>query len=107
MACPAEPSAGLSEAMTGGPPAVATTVLEVVVDVVVCPALGAVVDGDARVPGEPAAVGDGGEELPVIETTNAMRAATTRAAATATAPASQRSVRRGGRTSPSRGGVGA
>ena len=113
IACPADPLAGLSDEITGGPAAEATVVEGVVelVEDAPCPPPLRVVgdgrDGDEPVAGVPATVGEGeeGEELSVTETASAMAAATTRAAATATDPTSQRSDRRGGRSFPGRGGV--
>jgi hypothetical protein len=96
---PAEPLEGSSEEINGGPPGATATVVEEVELVleVLAPAW-ALVDGgrDAgaelvRVP--LAAVEDGGAELPLSETINAMAAATTRAATTATERISQRSGR--------------
>jgi hypothetical protein len=109
--CPAEPLAGLSEEITGGPAGATATVVDVdVVGVevvgVVAPAapLRGPVDGEwdgtvVACPGG-AAVEDGGAELPLNETINAMAAATTRTATTATVPINQRSGRAGGAVSP-------
>jgi hypothetical protein len=107
MACPTGPLAGESEEMTGGPPAAAATVVEVVVPCAP-PFPGRVDDGgdgtvlgDATVlPAVPAAVGDGGDGRLVTDATSALAATTTRAAATATDPISQRSARPGRRPFP-------
>ena len=111
MACPADPLAGESEEMTGGPPAAGTVVVvEVEVEEVVpCPPpLRARADGgwDGTVLDDvPAAVGEGGDELVATETTNARAATTTRAATTATVPISQRSGRPGGGPLPGGGSL--
>jgi hypothetical protein len=101
---PAEPLAGLNEEITGGPAGATATVVDVevvgveVVGVVVgaAPARGRV-DGERAgtvvVRTEVAAVEDVGAELLVNETINAMAAAPTRTATTATLPINQRSGR--------------
>ncbi len=79
MACPAEPLAGESEEMTGGPPATAVGVVEVV-------PLRPLVDVDVDVP---TTTGEGGDGPVFSDTTSALAAATTRAATTAMDPISQ------------------
>jgi hypothetical protein len=103
---PAEPLEGSSAEMTGGPPGATAAVLDVAeldelgeVLVEVEPPLPALVVDGGWVGGvvpvwtPPAAVEDGGAELPLSEMINAMAAASTRAAATATERTNQRSVR--------------
>jgi hypothetical protein len=112
--CPAEPLAGLSEEITGGPAGATATVVVVVVEGVVGvvagdPPFRGCVDGGREgtvVAGpEPAAVEDDGAELPVNDTINAMVAATTRTATVTTVGSNQRSGRLGGgATSPGRAG---
>ncbi len=97
MLCPAAPLDGLSDAMVGGPPGETAAVVEVDVDVDVEEEVE--VEGAALVDGvreagvlvcvERAAVVDGGAEPLFNVTINAMAAATTSAAATATDPMSQ------------------
>ena len=119
--CPAEPLAGLSEEITGGPAGATATVVDVdvagleVVGVVAGAApLGEPVggewggtvacrDGVACPDGVP--VEDVGVELPLNETIKATAAATTRTATTVTVPVNQRSGRAGG-TDVSPGGAG-
>ena len=109
--CPTDPLAGLSEEITGGPAGATATV--VVVDDVGVEVVGVVAGaGSFRGPvkGEwvgavgacpdGAAAGDGGAVLLLDETINAMAAATTRTATTATVPINQRSGRPGGAVSP-------
>jgi hypothetical protein len=116
--CPADPLAGLSEEMTGGPAGGAAAVVDaelepvgaVVVDVALvgvvvgaAPFLGAVGcawEGATVVRVELEPVVDEGVEPPLNETINATAAATTSAATTATVPISQRSGPLGGGASP-------
>jgi hypothetical protein len=108
---PAEPLAGLNEEITGGPAGATATVVDV--EVVGVEVVGVVL-GTAPLPGcvdgerdgtvvvriEVAAVEDDGAELLLNETINAMAAAPTRTATTATVPINQRSGRAGGGVSP-------
>lgn len=114
---PAEPVAGLSEEITGGPAGATATVVDVevvgveVVGVVVgtAPVRGCVDgerDGTVVVRIEVAAVEDDGAELLVNETIKARAAAPTRTATTATVPVNQRSGRDGGGVSSERAGGG-
>jgi hypothetical protein len=96
MVCPAAPLDGVMESMTGGPPGVAASVVDVVV-------LEAAPDGCpwllGRCPTAPdvgTVEADGaatGVPPPLSETTKAMASTTTATAATATAAKSQRSDR--------------
>jgi hypothetical protein len=111
--CPAEPLAGLSEEITGGPAGSTATVVDVdvagvnVVGVVAGAAplrepVGGEWDGTVVCPPDGVACPDGapvedvGVELPLNETINAMAAAATRTATTVTVPINQRSGRAGG-----------
>jgi hypothetical protein len=116
--CPADPLAGLNEEITGGPAGGTATVVEVELEplgaVVVDVALVGDGAGAAALPGvvecawesaavvrvEPEPVVDEGVEPPLNETINAMAAATTSAATTATIPINQRSAPLGGGASP-------
>jgi len=89
MLCPAAPLDGLSDAMVGGPPGETAAVVEVDVEVEGAALVDGVREAGVLVCVERAAVVDGGAEPLLNETINAMAAATTSAAATATDPISQ------------------
>jgi hypothetical protein len=113
--CPADPLAGLSAEISGGPAGATGTVVDVdgvgaeVLGVVAPPAplrglVGGEWDGTVAFCPDVAAVEGGGAELPLNETINATAAATTSTATAVTEPISQRSRRAGGTVSP-RGAV--